>query len=305
MRPNRVLSHSLTLLGGFVSVRRMLKDDSTAEAQKRGFEIARQLIAEEREKQTGFLDLGMLGLTDLPEELASLTHLRRLNLGSWYRAEKNEFCQSKNGLKSNSFAQLPDCLLALRGLAHVFLNSVMFGNLTNISRLVNVQSLSVSGTQVSNLMPIVGLVTLKSLNVSGTQVSDLAPLKGLVALESLDVSGTQVSDLTPLKGLVALQSLVVSWSKVSDLTPIEELVAFAVTCRFLVKGERFDAAQRACGVAVTCRFLVKGERFDAAQRACGVAVSRRLRDPSQRFDAAQRACGHCSLSTFTGPKSAI
>jgi internalin A len=49
-----------------------------------GLEIARRLIAEEVVKKTGFLDLGKLGLTELPDELFALAHLRTLNLGSWF-----------------------------------------------------------------------------------------------------------------------------------------------------------------------------------------------------------------------------
>jgi hypothetical protein len=44
-----------------------------------GLAIARSRIAEEKRKQTGFLDLGRLGLTELPEELFELEHLWGLN----------------------------------------------------------------------------------------------------------------------------------------------------------------------------------------------------------------------------------
>ncbi len=47
-----------------------------------GESIARQRIAEEAERRTGFLDLGGLGLTTLPPGLFELRHLRGLNLGS-------------------------------------------------------------------------------------------------------------------------------------------------------------------------------------------------------------------------------
>ena len=47
-----------------------------------GLAIARQRIAEEAEARTGFLDLGGLGLTELPPELFRLRHLRALNLGA-------------------------------------------------------------------------------------------------------------------------------------------------------------------------------------------------------------------------------
>lgn len=41
-----------------------------------GLTIARQLIATEAQQQTGFLDLGMLSLTELPDEIYQLSHLQ-------------------------------------------------------------------------------------------------------------------------------------------------------------------------------------------------------------------------------------
>lgn len=41
-----------------------------------GLAIARERIAREAEETTGFLDLGTLGLNDLPGELFALTHLQ-------------------------------------------------------------------------------------------------------------------------------------------------------------------------------------------------------------------------------------
>ena len=47
-----------------------------------GLTIACRRIAEEAEAQTGFLDLGGLGLATLPPELFRLRHLREFNLGA-------------------------------------------------------------------------------------------------------------------------------------------------------------------------------------------------------------------------------
>ena len=49
-----------------------------------GLAIARERIALEAEQKTGFLDLGRLGLSRLPDELFALKDLKRLNLGFWY-----------------------------------------------------------------------------------------------------------------------------------------------------------------------------------------------------------------------------
>ena len=47
--------------------------------------IARRRIAEEKEKRSGFLDLGGLVLEGLPDELFELEHLWGLNLGDGWR----------------------------------------------------------------------------------------------------------------------------------------------------------------------------------------------------------------------------
>ena len=41
-----------------------------------GLAIARQLIVTEAQQQTGFLDLGMLSLTELSAEIHQLSHLQ-------------------------------------------------------------------------------------------------------------------------------------------------------------------------------------------------------------------------------------
>ncbi len=55
-----------------------------------GLAIARARIAAEKEKRTGFLDLGYLGLTELPEEMFELEHLWGLNLGSLWWDEQDK-----------------------------------------------------------------------------------------------------------------------------------------------------------------------------------------------------------------------
>jgi len=56
-----------------------------------GIEQARRLIAEERDKKTGLLDLGNLGLAELPDELFELPHLQWLNLGAGFFDEQGDW----------------------------------------------------------------------------------------------------------------------------------------------------------------------------------------------------------------------
>jgi hypothetical protein len=75
-----------------------------------GERIARELIANEARRKTGSLDLGDLGLTELPAELWELTHLRRLNLGGrfpskfvkWFRPDPDTVDEARNNRGSRN-----------------------------------------------------------------------------------------------------------------------------------------------------------------------------------------------------------
>jgi internalin A len=172
-----------------------------------GLTIARERIAEEARARTGSLDLGMLGLDELPAELFALTHLRRLNLGDRYWDEAGTLVSAAADIAPN---RLDSQLRRLAVLPELDVLSVIGAELTTLADAADLrilQSLDCSQTQVSDLSPLSGLSALQSLNCSRTQVSDLSPLSGLSVLQALDCSETPVSDLSPLSGLSALQSL--------------------------------------------------------------------------------------------------
>ena len=98
-----------------------------------GMEIARRLIAEEREKQTGFLDLGRLGLTELPEELFELTELRGLNLSYIYEDGHGRWKETVNRLNHNSLTEIPAGLSTLRQLKVLILMSNSISDLRGLT----------------------------------------------------------------------------------------------------------------------------------------------------------------------------
>src|SRR5271156_59664 len=170
-----------------------------------GLTIARERIVEETRARTGSLDLGMLGLDELPADLFVLTHLRRLNLGEGYfdvagRDAASDIAPNRLDSELHRLAALPD-------LDALSVFGAELTTLTGIAHFRALQSLDCSGTEVSDLSPLRGLSALQSLYCWETQVSDLSPLRGLSALQSLYCWETQVSDLSPLRGLSALQSL--------------------------------------------------------------------------------------------------
>lgn len=64
-------------------------------------ELAKQLIAKEKQERTGKLDLGQCGLTDLElqiPELFELTWLEELNLSNrWWDGEKRKWIERTRG----------------------------------------------------------------------------------------------------------------------------------------------------------------------------------------------------------------
>ena len=225
-----------------------------------GLAIARRRIALEAEARTGFLDLGQLGLTELPEALFGLTHLRRLNLGAGFSGEGRQQIESKSNIASNTIEQLPRTLRKLTELRALSLSECRLADLEGIAELTALQLLDCSGTEISNLMPLArfsglqwldcrstrvddlaplaGLSALQSLNCFNTAACDLTPLTGLFALQLLNCAGSQVHDLAPLKGLSNLQELHCSFSQVSDLTPLVSLFALqSLSCSFTQVGD--------------------------------------------------------------------
>jgi internalin A len=114
-----------------------------------GLKIALKLIAEEAKAKTGKLDLGQLGLSEIPKEIGSLTHLRELLIGyTWIDNKRTGHDIAKNTI--SDFSPLSD--------------------------LQNLNSLNCNHTQLSDLSPLSNIKSLNSLDCSYTQVSDLSPL---------------------------------------------------------------------------------------------------------------------------------
>jgi len=169
--------------------------------------LARQRIAREARDRTGFLNLGGLGLTRLPDELFELKHLRRLNLDLDDLGRLDEEVGHRQ-----------------HGALHLRKNRIE-GDLVRLASLIELQYLSVTVVASTDLAPLQGLACLRSLKCSGMQLSDLTPLQGLVSVQRLDCSETQVSNLAPLRGLVSLKELVCWRTRVNDLAPLQDLAS--------------------------------------------------------------------------------
>lgn len=199
-----------------------------------GLMIARARIAREREKRSGVLDLGHLGLTEWPDDLWDLPHLTCLNLGIGWTDAANGFHFAEPGIAhapnalipaeaSTSWARLPQ--LQILSLAGARGDGSPWSTLAGLENLTQLRVLDLSWTEINDLTPLAQLTHLEVLDASYTFISSITPLTRLNALRHLDLSHTKVADLSPLKDHPALQTLLCYHTPVTTVAPLSNLPA--------------------------------------------------------------------------------
>lgn len=93
-------------------------------------------------------------------------------------------------------------------------------DLTPLSKLENLEELTIWGTGVTDLNPIKHLPKLRRIDAKMTRISDLKPVAEMKNLFALDVLQAPVVDITPLAGHPALHEVVLCSTKVPDITPL-------------------------------------------------------------------------------------
>ena len=199
-----------------------------------GLTIAHARIAREREKRSGILDLGNLGLKEWPAELWELTHLTCLNLGVGWTDESQGFHFAEPGIAyapnalspveaRAAWVRLPN--LQILSLAGPRGDGSPWSDLSGLENLTQLRVLDLSWTEVADLCPLADLNHLEVLDASYTFVSSLAPLARLSALRHLDINYTDVADLAPLEDHPALQTLLCYHTPVASVSPLAKLTA--------------------------------------------------------------------------------
>jgi Leucine-rich repeat (LRR) protein len=123
---------------------------------------------------------------------------------------------SAEGVRIHDLAGLDAC----KKLTFLYLPDAPVTDLTPISKLSNLEAVTIHGGKIQDLTPLAGLTNLQYLDLSGNQISDLKPLAGLKNLHDLNLSDNKVSDLGPLPSLPALEQLHLANNQVSDLGPL-------------------------------------------------------------------------------------
>ncbi|MDV2582739.1 leucine-rich repeat domain-containing protein [Alkalibacillus haloalkaliphilus] len=118
----------------------------------------------------------------------------------------------------------------LTDLELLALSSTGLDNLKPITHLENLNTLSVVNNPDSNesnyiddISPLSELGHLTSLTIVGHQVNDLSPISNLEQLNSIVLNRNHIEDLSPLESLTNLRSITLDDNQINDLTPLSNL----------------------------------------------------------------------------------
>lgn len=110
-----------------------------------------------------------------------------------------------------------------------------------LHRIINIKTLNLSrNAYLQKLDPVARLSMLETLWLSGTEITDLKPLENLSFLKTLDISQTRIANLEALKNLYNLEQLNISNSRVEVLEPLHGLAELQLV---QADGSRIKAEQ--------------------------------------------------------------
>ncbi|MFK7950026.1 MAG: COR domain-containing protein, partial [Saprospiraceae bacterium] len=142
-------------------------------------QLALDLIAKEREKKTGFLNLGNCGLTEIPEEVFELDWLIFLSFSP----------SDKNKGNRNQITQIDKKISRLTKLIFLVLNDNDISDIKQITLCKSIKHLSLKNNKkLKDISPIQNLVNLETLILKGTSIEDKSHLNNLKLLKHLDIS---------------------------------------------------------------------------------------------------------------------
>lgn len=88
---------------------------------------------------------------------------------------------------------------------------------------IDTKILDLSNRELTDLTPLTQLNALESLTLTGNKISDLQPLSSLTSLTYLHLGNNKITDLSPLTSLTALRSLYLDGNESPDLSVLETM----------------------------------------------------------------------------------
>ncbi|MBD2636609.1 leucine-rich repeat domain-containing protein [Limnothrix sp. FACHB-881] len=171
-------------------------------------EVAQQRIAAALTEGETALDLSELGLTELPIELFSLTHLEEL----W--------------LDNNQLTSIPEAIAQLQNLQQLWLDNNQLTSIPKaIAQLQNLQQLYLHNNQLTSIPEAIAqLQNLQTLVLTNNQLTTIP--EAITQLQNLQQLWLDNNQLTSIPEAIAqLQNLQTLWLDNNQLTSIPESIA--------------------------------------------------------------------------------
>ena len=96
-------------------------------------------------------------------------------------------------------------------------------DLSLLTGLTNLETISVHHGKISDLAPLAGLTRLRELFMTNSGISDISALAGLTELVRIDLADNEISDISPLAGLTNLRWVILRENQISDLAQANRL----------------------------------------------------------------------------------
>lgn len=163
---------------------------------------------------TGLRQLEMSSYIDNPSDLSFLKNLNQLTevtIVAWYT------------VKDLSYFQNMQCL------QNLYVTCVDDVDLNYLSRLTNLETLTIAGQNIRNIEGIGNLISLKGLSLydgsagaryGETEPLDIHSLENLTQLESIELEFIYLEDITPLAKLKRLRDITLVNTNVEDISPL-------------------------------------------------------------------------------------
>jgi len=224
---------------------------------KHDSQFAKYLIAEEKIKKTGYLEIGRCGLTpnnplqDVWDALGELTHLKTLILSDWWKdAVSTDIQESQNRGEENLLDKIPNTMANLVNLEKLIIAGGDDSHEWRITKLENlpenIRSLYISHNQISKLENLPK--NIKGLNIGKNQVTKIENLPPNIltfditsnkitklenlpdSLYELRISGNQITKIENLPPDIL--TLVIFNNQITDLKPLFPFLQKGINCYF-------------------------------------------------------------------------
>ena len=186
-----------------------------------------KLIAKAHAEKATFLDLGMCGLTAIPEEiLQCASHLKEINFGVWYDKD-GESILSSNDFSNNDFSTNPTSLTILSGLPelhslHLYRCEIGDKGAESISALKKLTTLDIHSNNIGEkgAESIKTLFRLTNLNIDVNNIGEKGAesISALSQLTNLNIGANKIGEkgAKSISTLKQLTTLDISWNNIGE-----------------------------------------------------------------------------------------